>query len=130
MKRKVMKRENYAKYSPTILRFAVGGFFITAGILKLLSVGDLVSFIGQKLPAPYFLAWLWLLIEIIFGAAVLVGWNLKYTIWPPIAILAILLIFIYLPDYKDAIFTIWFYLLAIAALVSLRLTDAGAWAIN
>ncbi len=131
MPKAAKKEKDYSNYAPTILRFVLGGFLITAAVLRFLNIEGVTQFIWQYgFPIPYFFAWLWILTEFIFGLMVLIGWNVKYTVWPLVIVLGLLVTIVYLPAIKETILFVWFYLMAIAALVSLSLTGPGALSVN
>lgn len=125
------KEKDYKKFAPTILRFVLGGYFLTTAIAKFISLDEITNFIGSyNLPGAYFFAWVWILVEFIFGAMVLTGWNVKYSVWPLVIVLSLIIVFVFLPVFSSSIIMIWFYLIAICALVSLYLTGPGAWAVG
>ena len=51
--------------------------------------GVIANLTGLGFPAPVFFAWLLIIVEVVFGLAVLFKWQLKYTVWPPIIILVV-----------------------------------------
>jgi putative oxidoreductase len=111
-------------YVPTLLRIGIAFLFIPSGIKKLLSPSNFANFLNQiGIPVPAFFTWIVLLSEILFGLAVLAGWNIKYAIWPLLIILIIAMIFVTIPsgDFSG----IAFHLLAILVLISLFLVGAG-----
>ncbi|MEK6951024.1 MAG: DoxX family protein [Nanoarchaeota archaeon] len=123
-----------SKYGPTILRVVLGLLFILPGLNKLANPGMIIGMLGQLgFPAAGLFGWILLLSEILFGAAVLVGWKLRYTVWPLVVVLAVATLLVGLPALaKDpmAMINISFHLLGIAALISLYLTGAGAMAVK
>ena len=81
-------------------------------------------------PAPSFFGWLLLLSEIVFGISVLIGWKLKYTVWPLVIVLLVALIMVTLPNIKQDQINVLFHLLGIAGLISLYLTGPGAFSLK
>src|SRR3989344_1545183 len=79
-----------SKYGPTLLRVFIGVLFIIQGYIKLRNpAGPTGMLTNLGFPAPVFFAWLLLLSELIFGIAVLVGWKVKYTVWPLVIVMLV-----------------------------------------
>lgn len=89
----------YSYYSALIFRALLGILFIVSGLFKLFDFGEGISItIGNiGFPFPIFWAWLVLICEIVFGALVLFGWRLKYSIWPLVIILIVAILGVSLP---------------------------------
>ncbi len=121
-------------YAPLILRVTVGLIMILPGISKLNSPEMIIGLLGSLgFPLPTILGWLLIISEIAFGIAIILGWKLKYAIWPPVIILAVALIFVSLPALGSgpmAMINVLFHLLSIGTLISLYLTGPGAHAIK
>ncbi len=122
-------------YGPTILRAALGGMFILTGLSKLLSPQPVINFLdAEGLPAPVLLGWLLAWGELFFGLAVFLGFKLKYTVWPVIAILVGAILTVHIPSIRQkvplSIIILLLHLVAIAGLLSLFLTGPGAWALD
>ena len=74
-----------------------------------------------------------MLSEIGFGAAVFLGYKVRYTVWPLVVILAVATLTVHLPNIFASpmgIINVTFHLLGIGALVSVYLTGAGALALG
>lgn len=67
----------------------VPGLFKLAAMLEVVEMDVVGMLSGFGFPAPVFFAWLLLLVEILFGLAILANWKLKYTVWPPIVVLVL-----------------------------------------
>ena len=123
-----------AKYGPTVLRIVLGLLFILPGINKFGNPAMIIGMLGNLgIPAAGLLGWVLLLSEIGFGAAVLFGYKLKYTVWPLVLILAIATLKVGLPALGSspmAMINVSFHLLGIAALISLYLTGPGEKAVK
>ncbi|MBI1969648.1 DoxX family protein [Candidatus Woesearchaeota archaeon] len=121
-------------YSPAVLRLILGPLFIVPGISKLLNPGMIIGMLGgMGFPGASFFGWLLLLSEIIFGLCVLLGWKVKYTVWPLVVVLLVATIMVHIPAMVGnpmGAITVLFHLLGIAALVSVFLTGAGALSID
>ena len=129
-----MKQTECKEYAPSILRLVLGPLFIIPGIMKLTNPSMIIGMLGGLgFPAPTFWGWLVLLSEIIFGAAVLVGWKVKYTVWPLVAVLAVATAFVHIPAMATnpaGLVNVLFHLLGIAALINLHLTGSGKYAVS
>lgn len=127
--------ENYQKYGPTVLRVFVGLLFVVPGLFKLTNPSmavDLLTSLGFGAAGGFF-AWVLILSEIIFGAAVLVGWKVKYAVWPLVVIMLVAIVMVVIPSFATdpmAAVSLAFHLLAVAGLISLFLTGPGAWAVE
>ena len=122
----------YHEYGHTLLRLALGIMFIIAGFNKFSNPdGPIGMLTGLGFPAPTFFAWLLLLSEIVFGALVLIGWKVKYTVWPLVIVLAVAAFTVVIPNLsKSGPIILMFHLLGIAALISLALTCPGKIAVS
>lgn len=71
------------EYASLMLRIGIGGLFLTIGIFSIISpagVKEMLANLG--FPIASFFAWLLILIELLCGAAVLVGWKIKWVTIP------------------------------------------------
>ncbi|MBI4016938.1 MAG: DoxX family protein [Candidatus Aenigmarchaeota archaeon] len=123
-----------SEYGPTLLRLVLGPLFLIPGFSKLANPSMITQMLeGLGFPAPAFFGWLLLLSEIIFGASVLLGWKVKYTVWPLTIVLLVAVATVYVPKLATdpmAMISVLFHALGIAALISLSLTGPGALAIS
>ncbi len=123
--------ENRDGYGPMILRIVLGLLFIIPGIMKLMNpAGPTGMLTGLGFPAPAFFAWVLLLSEIIFGISILIGWKVKYTVWPLVLIMVIATITVVIPNMGGQVGNLMWHILAIAGLVSLFFTGPGAIAVG
>jgi len=77
------------KYAPFALRIGIGGLFLTAGIMKLVNPSMVTGMLDNfGFPGASGWAWLLILVELICGAAVLVGFKLKW-VAPPLALVLV-----------------------------------------
>ena len=132
-KYKYMK--NLQEYSPTVLRLGIGILFTVAGLMKLKDPGAIIGMLDKLgYPAAAFLGWSLLLSEIIFGLAVLIGYKVKYMVWPLIMVLVMAAITVHFPGLRNgapmADIMLLFHLLGLTALVSLFVAGAGKLAIK
>lgn len=122
------------QYSPTVLRLVLGLLFLIPGFMKLMNPPMIIGMLGDLgFPAPTFFGWLLLLSEIAFGLSVLVGFRVKYTVWPLVVVLLVATLTVYVPKLGTdpmAPITVLFHVLGIAALVSVFLSGAGALAVD
>ena len=120
------------KLGAFMIRLVVGPLFIITGTYKLLNPQMIIGLLESiGFPFPVFLGWLVLLSELIFGVCVLLGFKLKYSVWPLIFIMLVATVTVILPGLSAATaVNFLFHLLAIASLVSLFFTGAGKWFIG
>jgi len=126
--------EHCKQYGPSLLRLTLGPLFIIPGVMKLMNPSMIVGMLGQMgFPAPTFFGWLLLVSEIFFGASVLAGWKIKFTVWPLVIVLFVATITVHIPSMATnpmGLIDVLFRLLGIAALVSLVFTGQGAVAVQ
>ncbi len=125
--------KQYSRYGPTLLRLALGVMFLIAGYGKIKGPNNIVGMLtNMGFFAPMFFAWVLILSEIIFGLTVLIGWKVKYTVWPLVIILAVAIIKAVIPNLAQpgGSINLLFHLLGIAALISLALTGPGEIAVS
>lgn len=122
-----MGKKKYGEYAPTLLRILVGGLLLVQGIGKFTGVDGFSGWLGTLgFPVPLVLAWIVLLSEIVCGAAVVLGWKTKYTVWP-LVIIMLVATFVTL---GAGFVNIMFHIITLAVLVSLFLTGPGKYALN
>mgnify|MGYP001580339444 FL=1 len=118
-------------YGPALLRLTLGLLFIIPGIMKLLNPSTIIELLGKiGFPGAAFWGWLVLLSEIIFGIAVLIGFRIKYTVWPLALILVVAILTVHIPAMNGNPLNVVFHLLALASLISLSLTGPGTLAVS
>ena len=129
-----MKGKDCKQYASSILRLVLGPLFIIPGIMKLTNPGMIIGMLGGLgFPVPVFWGWLLLLSEIFFGTSVLVGWKVRYTVWPLVIVLVVATITVHLPSMATnpmGLLDVLFRLLGIAALINLHLNGPGAVAVS
>lgn len=116
-----------------VLRILLGLLFIIPGLGKLMDPAGIIGMLGGLgFPLPVFFGWLLLLSEIVFGLAVLVGYKVKWTAWPLVAVLAVATIIVHLPTLGTPMgpITVLFHLIGIAGLIVLASEGPGAWAVS
>lgn len=77
----------------------LGLLMLVPGLFKLFAykpagVATMLSGIALFAWAPTFWAWVLILSEIVFGVLILAKWKLKYTVIPPMIILAVAILFV------------------------------------
>jgi len=123
--------KKYAKYGPTILRIFLGFLFLVPGISKLMNPGGIISMLtGLGFPMATLLGWLVIISEVLLGLTLIIGWKVKYSVWPLVIILTVATIFVVLPNVGKNPINLLFHLQAIAGLISLYLTGPGAIALD
>jgi len=88
-----------ARWAPIPLRLIVGYGFMEHGVAKLARGSDAFPAILQALgvPAPHFMAWLTILVELFGGLAVLLGALVPLASIPMAAVLLVAMITVHLP---------------------------------
>lgn len=127
------KKYHCENYGPTILRIFLGLLFIVPGISKLLNPSGIIGLLGGLgFPSAEFFGWLLILSEIVFGSLVVIGFRLKYTVWPLVVILLVAAVTVHVPKYADpmGMINILWHLFGISALISLFLTGPGQLALE
>jgi putative oxidoreductase len=119
-------------WGPTVLRIALGLLFIVPGIMKLMNPAMPTGMLeGMGFPAPMIFAWILLLSEIIFGLALVVGFKVRYAVWPLAVILLVATIMVHVPSTDPMKWiNVLFHVVGIAGLVSLFNLGAGSWALD
>ncbi len=112
------------EYGPFALRIGVGGIFLFAGIMKVMNPSMVVGMLDTLgFPGPSFWTWLLIIVELVCGAAVLVGFKLK---WVTIPLAIVMLVAIVTSDMQVAINNV----VILSGLVSLWLSGPGAWSLS
>jgi len=120
----------------TILRVLLGLLFLIPGLGKLTNPAMIIGMLGQLgFPGPAFWGWLLLLSEIVFGAALILGYKVKWTAWPLVLVLVVATITVHLPQLGDpnapmALIDILFRLVGIAGLIVVSTAGPGAYALT
>lgn len=111
------------EYAPFVLRLGVGGIFVFAGIMKLFDPAMVSGMLGTMgFPGAAFWAWLLILVEVLCGVAVLLGFKLKWATIP----LAVVMIVVIAVAEGQAIVGISL----LAGLASLWISGPGKWALS
>ncbi|MBS3168708.1 DoxX family protein [Candidatus Woesearchaeota archaeon] len=124
----------YRREGITLLRITIGLFFIITGLMKLIDPAGIINLLSDLgFPISFFLGWLVLLSEIIFGFLVLIGWRPEISVWPLVIILLVALITVHIPSIFQTpmnIINVMFHILAIIVFISLSLTGPGKLAVT
>jgi putative oxidoreductase len=92
-------RVSMARWLPTPLRLIVGFGFMQHGFAKLSRGPDAFAVIlhGLGVPAPHFMAWMTILVEILGGLAILLGAFVPLVSVPMAAVLIVAIFTVHLP---------------------------------
>ena len=95
----LISRSSIAHWAPIPLRLIVGYGFMEHGLAKLARGPEAFPAILQALgvPAPHFMGWLTILVEIVGGLAVLLGALVPLASIPMAAVLLVAMISVHLP---------------------------------
>ncbi len=114
------------KFAPFALRVGLGGLFVIMGLMKLMNPPQVVGMLeGMGFPGATFWTWVLILVELLCGAAVLVGFRLKYAT-VPLAIVMLVAIGVNLDNVGIALSNA----ALLSGLVSLWLSGPGEWALS
>lgn len=118
---------NHKDFAPFALRIGIGGLFIFAGLMKLMNPSGVVQMLTKiGFPAPLAFAWLLIIVELLFGAAVLTGFQLKYTTVPLAIVLVVAVAVNIAAQPMGALKDV----ALLAMLVSLWLSGPGIWGLS
>ncbi len=124
---------NGKAYSITFMRVLLGLLFLIPGISKLMNPEMIIGMLGNLgFPSAALFGWILILAEIVFGLALVVGYKVKYAVWPLIIILVVAILTVHIKDVENPmmIIDVLFRLGAIAGLNLLRYTGNGCCAIS
>ena len=119
--------------SITFMRVLLGLLFLIPGISKLMNPDMIIGMLGGLgFPSAALFGWILILSEIVFGIALVVGFKVKYAVWPLIIILAVAILTVHIKDVENPMrmIDILFSLGAIAGLNLLRYTGNGSFAVS
>ncbi len=126
-----MKNSEMHMFGHTFLRVALGLLFVLAGIKKFSNPEGVVDMLTQmSFFAPTFFAWVLILSEIVFGALVLVGLKVRYSVWPLVIVMIVAEIVAVVPKGGFWATSSLFHVVSIAGLVTIALTGPGKWAVT
>ncbi len=128
------KNCNCAQYAPTILRVFLGLLFLIPGVAKLSNPSGIIGMLGGLgFPMAAFFGWIVILVEVIFGITIILGYKLKYTVWLPLIVMVVATFAVVIPSWlknPSSAGNLLFHLLAIGGLISLYLSGPGEKAIK
>jgi putative oxidoreductase len=117
----------------TILRVLLGLLFVVPGLGKIMNPAMIIGLLGDiGFPGPVLFGWILILSEIIFGAALVIGYKVKLTAWPPVIILAVAILTVHLKNLSDpmGMINVLFHLVGIAGLIVIATAGPGAYALS
>lgn len=115
---------------PAILRIALGLLFLVPGLAKLMDPSMVTGMLsGLGFPTAIVFTWILILIEIIFGALLIIGLKTEIAIWPLFIVLLVALLLVAIPSFEisnvQSLMNILFHLVALAGLLSISSTGPG-----
>ncbi len=126
-----MKGKN--EWSYLAIRVSIGLLFFTAGLAKLMNpagVTGMLTSIG--FPVPSIFAWILILSEILFGLSVLIGFKVKYTVWPLVIVFVVAISTVTVPGALNS--GSWnntiLHVVTLAGLVHIAAKGPGIWAVS
>ncbi len=131
-----MKTPEYQEIGLAFLRISLGLLFFIAGITKLIDPSGIINMTSDLgFPSPFdtYFGMLTMLAEIVFGATVLIRFNVKFSTIPLIIITIVAAIGVHGPNIEEGamiIVIILLHLVTIAALIYIRFAGPGPYAIK
>ena len=129
-----MAKRGNIDWVSTLLRIPLGLMFIIIGLIKIQDPAGISGFLSSMgFPIPMFFAYLMFLTEIIFGATILIGYKVKYTVWPLVAILTLGTLLVIIPSTQfnpASIAVLGMHILSLTALISIYILGSGKWAVT
>ena len=123
--------KEYHMLGHTLLRVTIGLMFVFAGYGKIIDPSKPIGMVTNLgFPMPVAFAWILILSELIFGAAVLLGAKVKYTVWPLVVVMLVAWSMVSIPSQGFMASGTMFHLVTIAGLVTIALTGPGKWAVT
>jgi len=119
-------------WGPTVLRVALGLLFLVPGIMKLMNPQMIIGMLeGLGFPMATAFGWIVLLSELVFGSALIVGFKVRYAVWPLMIILAVATIMVHVPSTDPMKWiNVLFHVVAIAGLLNIFNSGPGEWALS
>mgnify|MGYP001582789949 CR=1 FL=1 len=117
----------------TLLRVLLGLLFLVPGLGKSMDPAGIIGMLGGLgFPIPALFGWILILSEILFGAALILGFKVKWTAWPLVIILAVATIMVHLPTLGTPMgpINVLFHLVGIAGLIVISTAGPGAYALS
>ena len=126
--------KNNLDWVSTLLRIPLGLMFVIIGLIKIQDPSGISGFLGSiGFPISMFFAYLMFLTEIIFGLSILIGYKVKYTVWPLVALLFFAVILVIIPSTQfnpASIAVLGMHILSITSLLAIYILGPGKWAIS
>jgi putative oxidoreductase len=113
-----------------ILRIALGLLFLVPGLAKLMDPAMVTGMLsGLGFPTASIFTWILILVEIIFGALLIIGIKTEIAVWPLFVVLLIALLLVGIPSFEisnvQSVMNILWHLVALAGLLSISSTGPG-----
>jgi len=116
-------------YAPTVLRIFLGLLFLAPGLMKLMNPDSIIGMLGgMGFPLAALFGWIVIISEVLGGLALILGYKVKWAVWPLVIVLLVATITVAIPGLSapmGAIGLLW-HILGIAGLISVFLSGAGA----
>jgi putative oxidoreductase len=115
---------------PALLRITIGLLFLVPGLSKLMEPSGITEMLSNLgFPIPIIFAWALILVEIIFGASLLIGKNVRIAVWPLFIVLLGALLLVGLPAFdmtnNQSIMAILWHLVGLSGLLSIHSIGPG-----
>tara|TARA_Y100000310_G_scaffold328112_1_gene395664 strand:+ start:262 stop:645 length:384 start_codon:yes stop_codon:yes gene_type:complete len=113
-----------------LLRITLGLLFLVPGLSKLMDPSGITGMLaGIGFPAAALFAWILIIVEILAGAALILGKKLKVATWALFIVLLVALLLVHFPAFDMAnqgtVMDILWRLVGLGGLLSLQATGPG-----
>ena len=115
---------------PAILRVTLGLLFLVMGLIKLNNPEMIIGMLGGlNFPAAPLLGWILIIVEVLGGAALILGKEMKKAIWLLFIVLLVALLFVAIPGFDrtqtPTVAELLWHLVGLGGLLSLHSTGPG-----
>lgn len=113
-----------------LLRVTLGLLFLVPGLSKLMDPAGITGMLdGLGFPAAALFAWIVIIIEVLGGAALILGKKMKHAVWALFIVLLVATLLVHLPAFDMAnqgtVMDILWRLVGLGGLLSLHSTGPG-----
>ena len=113
-----------------LLRVTLGLLFLVPGLSKLMDPSGITGMLGGLgFPAAGLFAWILIIVEVLGGAALIIGKKVRTAIWPLFIVLLVALLLVNLPAFDmsntQSVMAVLWHLVGLGGLLSLHSTGPG-----
>jgi putative oxidoreductase len=113
-----------------ILRVTLGLLFLVTGLGKFMDPSGITGMLGGLgFPAAGLFAWILIIVEVLGGAALILGKKVDKAVWPLFIVLLVSILLVHLPaldmSNQGTVMNVLWHLVGLGGLLSLHSTGAG-----